>query len=512
MQISPKRDAFLVSFLFLISASIAVFSVAKSATQQMLYEYQGMVSIVAKSAAVLTNGELHKTITLPEHKHNSAYSEIQRNYISLLDANPQVAYIYTVILKDNKPYFVIDTKQPKFQSATGERDDTAKVMEPYDDISPYGLAALVTGTVKVEERPYSDKWGSFFSSYAPFYDAAGKLVGIVGADFDAADYTNHIHALWRAFVNGCLIILLMSVFIYIVVLDYRRKQLHRRVLRDGFNFEMRDHTKYLSDAAEELHKESVVISGVVEETAKFASGALNNIYGTSNRLQSVATTSDVMVRSMDDLRSLIQAYQVDVASANEQVQNAKNTVSKLVSTNEQVNRMIAEIPKITGKINLLALNATIESARAGEAGKGFSVVASEVKTLAGQTYDVTKNVSTYLTEGNEATEKTAQLVVAMASIIERAQNMVIGTSKIIDENHEMLMAVNEDIKEVNVLTSAMENSIQELTRKSDGTEDSVKQLNVDIQSLSEMNNNLNSRVSQFLEDFEAKHRNLVGKK
>jgi methyl-accepting chemotaxis protein len=51
------------------------------------------------------------------------------------------------------------------------------------------------------------------------------------------------------------------------------------------------------------------------------------------------------------------------------------------------------ISRIAEQTNLLALNATIEASRAGEAGRGFAVVAQEVKTLAGQTANATRDIS-----------------------------------------------------------------------------------------------------------------------
>lgn len=66
------------------------------------------------------------------------------------------------------------------------------------------------------------------------------------------------------------------------------------------------------------------------------------------------------------------------------ITNIQSRIEKFAKTSET----------IAGQTNLLALNATIEAARAGEAGKGFAVVAGEVKSLATQAAQNSKELRT----------------------------------------------------------------------------------------------------------------------
>lgn len=64
-----------------------------------------------------------------------------------------------------------------------------------------------------------------------------------------------------------------------------------------------------------------------------------------------------------------------------------------------------EVRKIADQINLLALNAAIEAARAGEAGRGFSVVADEVRSLAGRSARAGEQINKVVADVSERIEQ-----------------------------------------------------------------------------------------------------------
>ncbi len=70
--------------------------------------------------------------------------------------------------------------------------------------------------------------------------------------------------------------------------------------------------------------------------------------------------------------------------------NVSLLMNELKQDNIEMQGVMRRIQAISRQSNILALNSGIEAARAGEAGRGFSVVATEIKKFAGESFDASK--------------------------------------------------------------------------------------------------------------------------
>jgi methyl-accepting chemotaxis protein/uncharacterized protein YdcH (DUF465 family) len=143
---------------------------------------------------------------------------------------------------------------------------------------------------------------------------------------------------------------------------------------------MEDTARNLSTIAHAADQQAHAVSASSEET----SVNMRTVAGASDQL-------DASIREINQQAS--QAHSV-VQKATELARSSDDLVGQLSTGADRIGDVVRLIRDIAEQTNLLALNATIEAARAGEAGRGFTVVAAEVKALAGQTAGATEDIST----------------------------------------------------------------------------------------------------------------------
>ncbi len=112
-------------------------------------------------------------------------------------------------------------------------------------------------------------------------------------------------------------------------------------------------------------------------------------------------------------------------------------MSTLLAHNREMHAKSEEFSKIVEQVVIVALNASIEAARAGDHGRGFSVVANEIRTLAGRAERLSKDYRANLYKNDLITTTTFQDLQAGGKMIVGA---VTGLELINNRSRNMLAA------------------------------------------------------------------------
>lgn len=151
------------------------------------------------------------------------------------------------------------------------------------------------------------------------------------------------------------------------------------------------------------------------------------------------------------------------------------SITKLLRRVERIGTVVEVIDEIADRSDLLALNAALEGSRAGEAGKGFSIVAAEMRRLAENVLDSTKEIKNLIAEIREATTAAAAAADASRTATEQgerlgsvAANSVEGILSGVQETSDAARVINLATQQQRTATEqvvASMGEIEEVTRQ-----------------------------------------------
>ncbi|MBX9725703.1 MAG: response regulator [Rickettsiales bacterium] len=213
---SPRYDAFMAAFLIFLILVPSIVALTVYEHQALYARVENEVSSYAMMTAELTDADTLASLKTPDQADSVAYKSIQSTYEHILRAKTNLASLYAMRQQEDKIYMIVDTALKLGEPRTIDLD-VAQIMEEYKDAAPAIGRAFRSGRVQSQMEPYSDKWGTFISAYAPVRDAKGMVVGVVGADIHFEQYLNTLRKIWATCGIALLLAIAIAGFVYWLV-------------------------------------------------------------------------------------------------------------------------------------------------------------------------------------------------------------------------------------------------------------------------------------------------------
>ena len=432
-----------------------------------------------------------------------------------------IAFLYTLYTDGKKVYYGVDSDE-----------DAAKVGDEFAD-SYAELESVFGGKEYIQNYIDHTEDGDLITVYKPIEDNAGKVVAILGCDYDASSIAAELQkAVAQTLQIGgiCLILAILILTIIISRITKGLMQVNAKIydlvhnegdltqkldVRSGDELELiagnvnellayirkimigissgsmrlmstsRKMVDHLSSADESITDVSATMqemSAAMEETTSSLNQiteAIDEIYSSVERIAGNADAGKVSSQEMESRASgANDAAAEGQKKANIETEKMAASLNEKIAKSrsvEQIEVLTSNIIEITEQTNLLALNASIEAARAGEAGRGFAVVADEIGKLAGNSADAAAKIR----------QVSAEVIQAVDELAEGAGQMIEFVRNATEEGFGGLVATSENYAtDANAMRAMMEQFAQtaeELRSTMDGIRESISAVNIAVE-------------------------------
>ena len=432
-----------------------------------------------------------------------------------------IAFLYTLYTDGKKVYYGVDSDE-----------DAAKVGDEFAD-SYAELEPVFGGKEYIQDYIDHTEDGDLITVYKPIEDNAGKVVAILGCDYDASSIAAELQkAVVQTLQIGgiCLILAILILTIIVSRITKGLMQVNAKIydlvhnegdltqkldVRSGDELELiagnvnellayirkimigissgsmrlmsssRKMVDHLSSADESITDVSATMqemSAAMEETTSSLNQiteAIDEIYSSVERIAGNADAGKVSSQEMESRASgANDAAAEGEKKANIETEKMADSLNEKIAKSksvEQIEILTSNIIEITEQTNLLALNASIEAARAGEAGRGFAVVADEIGKLAGNSADAAARIR----------QVSAEVIQAVDELAEGSQQMIEFVRNSTEEGFGGLVATSENYAtDANAMRAMMEQFAQtaeELRSTMDGIRESISAVNIAVE-------------------------------
>lgn len=281
---------------------------------------------------------------------------------------------------------------------------------------------------------------------------------------------------------------------------------------------------------------NVISERVTQSISQLAQGATQQAESTENgsvRINNIVEMIEAIAQDMNSSEQLAEdaieamvtvkdsiRYQEDKMEENKQISGQMgNAVADLMEKSKEIGKILQVIQGVAQQTNLLALNAAIEAARAGEHGRGFAVVSEEIRKLAEQSGESSKQITEIIEDvqaGIENTVKQINKADLLSSEQENALSQTVSAIGDISDKVESIAtkvkavsgtteSLTEDAKQAGDMVATIASISEETAAGTQEVSSSVEEQNVLIQMITECSTELYTIAESLKENIDNFH-------
>lgn len=217
----------------------------------------------------------------------------------------------------------------------------------------------------------------------------------------------------------------------------------------------------LRDTAEDIDSAAGQIASASQMLAEKCLEQAAYLEETSASLEQIDSMTRQNADYSDHAESVMRESSGDFEKADDSLDMLIQFMEEISAASMKSRKIIKTIDDVAFRTNLLALNAAVEAARAGKAGAGFAVVAGEVRNLAVQSADASKNTAMIVEDIIGKLGDGKELLSSAGSIFSQVKRGGIEFNRLFGEIASASREQSRGVGHINEGVSEMDKAIQQ---------------------------------------------------
>ena len=254
----------------------------------------------------------------------------------------------------------------------------------------------------------------------------------------------------------------------------------------------------LNRAFEGLHQSAATMNQTAAEAQQGTADAVSASEQAAGKVIAMTSAAGLLTASVAAIGEQVHHAQDVCQTAEGKAGATVAIIKELVQAAERIGQFTGLINEIADQTNLLALNATIEAARAGEAGKGFSVVAGEVKTLAGQTAKATEDIRRQIGDVQEMVSRMVGAIDEISEAVKQASSASESIAEAVRRQQGATVEITDNMEQASAGAKQVDAAILSVERGVESSTVEAQAVESAADTLAAETARLEAQISEYL--------------